>query len=775
MQECDRFGVQSGILAMIVEIQIMENTQELTTPIVPADNSVVQANITTVGDQVFVPPSEGSRTPMVLPDQTPVQMLSRLREVISVNWAESDSGVLSFFDLELLLRNNTEHSPILKQYGLYRADFLMFIRLNTNQFYSGALMVTWWAGTADYGASFQNRTILNPVVLSASTQQSAEIVVAYPFPQEWLVAENLVPLDPLNQQLFVCIEVLSPLRLASSTLTDTVKVQVYGAYKNPQLQFNRDPAGYAVDLAEKQSKMEVVKKKGDTTYKSVIAATPARDAAVRERKETPLPFSEIAPTVSSIPIIGTVVGSLYDLLKIGTSTVSSLAPTIGQLAPLAPLVLDKPESRCDSIRAVSTVNSDQFSSDVADMSVALTYSKDNYLKMIKGSGVRMGHWTLAQYAALPGVVLNTNYNPALVPNVVVPLFGATPMGYLRKKFKFWKSSIKMRLQFFCSAYVSARFALYMLPVYDTSENFDDYIVKIIDVKGDTITDLTLPFPNQNTWIDNDSQPYKLVLKVIAPIVGFDTTSDSNIGLVVWTAGGPDTQFALPVNSSFTYTPTSLLPGEFLSKTSSPPLIVSTASRPLTRADTPILKPPKDVVRQSAMQADFEKAFPPIVEGCHFLVDNAYAVSDAPVTFNDLLKRYQNETTLDPRELMVNNYPGKHQIYMKCFAARRGGYRAKFIAAESPASTWDYWLNVNYNIVTGTGGGVAAYVGESIATADGWHHVSIPWVDKYPWAWYTRPQNTFILPDVSSSEVYIGYVAVRDDFEQGMPLLPPPDA
>jgi hypothetical protein len=768
---------------------IAESSQQLTDTLIPENNTIVQANITTVGDEVFVPPNKGSRTPMVLPDQTPVQMLSRLRELISFNWTEASTGVLQFLDLELLLRNNTEHSPVLKQYALYRSDFLMFIRINTNQFYSGALMVTWWAGTADYGLSRQNRTILHPVTISASTQQSAEILIAYPFPQEWLITENDVSLDPFNQQVFICIEVLSPLKLASSTLTDTVKVQLYGAYRNPQLQLNRDPAGYSAalstttspfspQLAVRQSKLEITKKKGDTSFKSVVAASPQKDAASREKVEKPLAFAEIAPTVSSIPIVGTIVGSLYDLLKIGTGTVQALAPTVSSLAPLAPLILDKPESRADAIRAIPTFNYDQFSSDVVDLSVPVTYSRDNYLKMIEGAGIRMGHWTLAQYAALPGIVLNTSYNPALVPTLEVPLFGATPMGYLRKKFRFWKASMKLKFQFFCSAYVSARFALFMMPNYDSSDNFDDYIVKIIDVKGDTTTDVTIPFPNQQTWIDNDKQPYKLVLKVIAPIVGFDVASDSNIGLVVWSAGGPDTQFALPCNSVFTYTPEYLLPTEALARMTPPVKLESppSNSRALTRADAPPLSKP-GVERQSAIQRDFEKPFDPIVSGCSYIVDNAYAVSDAPVTFNDLFKRYQEETTFDPRNIYFTEYAGHHRIYLKCFAARRGGYRMKFQATNlpSPTSFFDFFTNVRFAYTVGTAGPTTSLLGESVAGPDMWHHVSIPWVDKYPWAWYRRNQNVMIKPDLSEDWVWLSYFAFRDDFETGLPLMPDPDA
>lgn len=745
--------------------QVSENPQEMTKPMVPFNDSIVQANITTVGHQVFLDSASGkSDSPVVLPDQTPVAMLSRLREIISFNWTPASSGVLGVFDLELLLRNNAELNPLLLQFALYRANIRVFLRINTNQFYSGALMLSWWPRRYDMGKYRQQRCILHPITVSAATQQSAELLIPYPHQKEWMETFG----DPTDQQVYLCVEVLSPLVLSSSTLTDTVKIQLYAAFDEPKLQLNRDPEDvplvtFSGEKPVKQSKLEITKKKGDTSFKSTLNASPARDAIDREKQPKPVPFSTAAPTLSSIPILGDIVGSLYDLLKIGTGVVKDLAPTVSSLAPLAPMLLDKPEVRTEMVRASVTNSYDMCASDVADASMPATWSRDNYAKMLKGFGLRFGHWTLAQYAQLPAIVSTLNFTTVSFATQEIPTTGTNPLSYLKSKFRLWRGSVKMRLQFFTSAFVSARFALYITPLGPDSEEFDDHIVTIIDVKGDTVTDVTIPYVSKTMWLKSTERPYKILLKLIAPIIGVDSALDGNISVVTWMAAGPDVQFAcVEPTTGYTYVGTNVLPVLEAVKTKE-------SVRRLTSKDV-APKVGVGVARQSAVQHDFEtKPFPAIVDGCSYTIDNAYCVSDAPVSFMDILKRYQYMNSFDPRYFYNTFDPGQtgHDAFLRCFAARRGGYRLKYQASSDGIE----FNEVTDLVVQNSAGAVGNTAAASIAGDNHWHHVSFPWCDKYPWALEGVLVNELPRVSLGDTVVWYNFVAARDDFELGLPTFP----
>lgn len=752
----------------------------------PGDNSIVQANLTEMANTLHVEPVDPVPHPLSLPDQTPVQMLSRLRQLAKFNWQVNAPGILWYGDLEDLLRNNDEHSPILKQYRLYRSNFKLAVRINTNQFYSGSLLVTWWTGDRTYGEFRQQRALLNPVVLSASTQQTAEIDIPYAWPQDFLNTFGTFQPNAPSQNLHVVVEVLTPLYPSSPTLPDTLEVQIFGAFRDPLLQFNQDqrnasPPPTALRTAPgvtHQSKMvmniESKGKNGGRKLTSTFAPSPIVDASKRG-DGTSVPFSSAAPTLASIPIIGTFAGALFDLLKIGTSTVKDLAPVASSLAPLVPLLLDKPEQLKDTERAYLTVDSDNFASDVADTSVSATFSKKNYLRAMSDSGVKLGTWTLAQYASLPGLLAVSNFSLVDDGYYYEPWDGATPLSQMMYRFNLWKGSVKFKFQFFAGAFTSARLALTLLPYNDlalTPFNPDDYIVRFIEVKGDTTVEVTIPYVAQTTWWDLEQElPFKLQLRLISPITGFDAASDPFLPCAVWISGGDDIQFANPVYYPLDYDGAAPL-GQFINP---PPLGVtklSTASLDKLRPSATKVAP--GVKHQSAIQEDFHKRFPPIVDDCNFTIDNGRVCSDVPVTFNDLIKRYYKYDGPTPI-IRFDQLRSSRSMdeWLKLFAVFRGGYRVK----------------VAWNEELSPGEIPYAHVGTETAIDDagtvlgGWNglmSVSLPWNTTVPWMFWDDGGGFLaneMFPVVmapGSHEFGFVMMSCRDDVELGMPVLPLPD-
>lgn len=734
----------------------------------PSNHSIVQANMSTVGSEAVVSPLPTSRSVQTLPEQTPVRMLSRLRYLTEFSWSTTSSGVLWLGDVENLLRTNLELAPLLAQYRYYRANFKVMIRINSNQFYSGALMVSSWPMYPAMGQYREQRALLTPVTMSASTQQSAEVEIAYGYNREWLRSTDPAAFGVV-QPTYVAVEVLSPLVASSDTLTDTITVQVFACYVDPVLQLNADPG----DVPVAQSKIEVTSKIGGKDVKSHFVPTPAKDANLRGNGAD-RSFSETAPTLSSIPILGTVFGSLFDILKIGVNTVSGLAPTVGALAPLAPLLLDKPEVVVDPTRTFNSVCSDHFTSDTAALAVPVTYSKNNYGTMLSGLGVRLGTWTIAQYAALPGlakVVSLTNLAPTgAIPTALTP----TPLGRCVSMFCFWKASLRITMQAYASAFTSARLAIYMRPTSSTSTNYDDHIVKIIDIKGDTTVSFTVPFVNDLAWYQ-DTPPFTLEYKLLTPIIGNDSALDPTIGLVFWLAGGPDAQFAMErrpdtwsVGASYPLPPLSSS-----EKVAPPP--PSSKTRRLRRVDAPPLPSVPGAVKQSAIQTHFSSAsFDPIVDQCSYLIDDGYAMTDVPVTFNDVLKRYRPFVTSISQARDFYQNPDftevTHSAFLNCFGVVRGGYSVKTRmvgAGESDglAKTWP--------ITTIIGNTHQTWMTWS-ASSDGWHCLSFPWMYGRPFYFRSDPNPFFNCVQLEAASTdWFGtcFYAFRDDLELGLPVLP----
>jgi len=143
-------------------------------------------------------------------------------------------------------------------------------------------------------------------------------------------------------------------------------------------------------------------------------------------------------------------------------------------------------------------------------------------------------------------------------------------------FLLWRGSIKYMFVFSASSYTTARFRLTYHPdptIRNAESNQGgDVISQIIDIKGDTITKLTMPYLNANTYlrtprIDSDSSLGEngwLVLSTVNRIIDNNPTiTDASIQVSVWVSGGEDTDLAVPYTSasfaSFDRAPSAIRP------------------------------------------------------------------------------------------------------------------------------------------------------------------------------------------------------------------------
>jgi hypothetical protein len=385
--------------------------------------------------------------------------------------------------------------------------------------------------------------------------------------------------------------------------------------------------------------------------------------------------------------------------------------------------------------------------------------------------VKLGTWSIYQYAALPGLARVGSFTSETPQQQLTPINVPTPMSYILHRFALWRGSVKIKMQIFASTFVSTRFAVWLVPQLDVigSGEYDNYIVRIVEVKGDTTIEFTVPFPSPTTWWTTATCPYNIIFRPIAPIVGFDSTVDARFDYAIWMAAGEDFQVCSPYKRAWVCPTTSPLPEDSDSKALTVNPDLKTASKVLSR---PL---PPGIRRQSAIVSDFAKSFEPIVDKCSYTLDNGYAASDVPVTFNDLLKRYYlyygTSEGLNPTDVIDSEVP-QLQDYLRCFGAVRGGYRVKFQVQNAIGKTYDPVpigvLGVNPS---------SAY-GWTMPADGGYYAVSIPWNEPYPWVFRGMPltYTASILPPPGPNSPTLTnmLVAFRDDVETGFPLLPVSD-
>jgi len=363
---------------------------------------------------------------------------------------------------------------------------------------------------------------------------------------------------------------------------------------------------------------------------------------------------------------------------------------------------------------------------------------------------------------------------ALTDSSVVSLpqgWPSTPTNFVISMHTYYRTSVRIRLSFYCSAFLSARFIVLFIPagahgtpVYDIDNN----LCRLIDVRGDTTVDFTIPFTSPYDFLPCISPTFgTMVVKLYDPIASVDTTSDPVIDLVVWSAAGPDCQF---VNPTFSHVNDFLWPG--------------------------------DAEKQSDIHEDFQKEFPSFLDGCTYLVDNHYCVSETTEYVVDVLKRYATCSGGPGTAMPLDYAPSGNSvqtILLSAFKFRRGGVMYKVLTYETPVAATTvpsitqttsgaYAVQLGY----GAGGGVAtfaAYGNAQFIQCDQRDVLdfSIPWNWVLPFSsqgsytpqsgdplfssvFFPSDDNRATYATTNKQSSFI-YTAVRDDYQIGM-LQPP---
>lgn len=675
-------------------------------------------------------------------DQT--RLLERMIHIATIDWSTSSSGTIYNGDVDKVLRQNARNASVLSQFNYYRSDIELTVRLNTNQFYYGALMCTMFPTNAT-GNRVDERAVLDPTVISASLADSVVKTWHYSFPWAWKPLHGSRADDgPVRMVL----DVLAPLTCANQSMPDTVSVQVWARFKNISLSY---PVGQAQSSNEEVDASTILK-----LPKPKYPTVKVREGAVRhpvddEGKKSTFKTMQAIENIT----IGDIVG---DAMKV-----------IPSLLPFGDFFFDKPDFSGFQTPIIQEPSTDLFLSDVTDTNVNVSLYRDHYLDPGPGRIPMSKEYTISQYAQIPGLRSRVITFDTVDDSQVIQLIQSHPTGssyaipldYAYLASCLWRGSLKVCLQFFTSSFISARFVVQYANVAEFGSQYpNDYtngISKVINVKGDTTDTFILPWLSRDWWSDDTTPEIKVTLA--SRIACTDAVSDPIIYMLAWVAGGPDIQFAYP-------TPVKRLDWY--------------AEQALTDESGSDF----EVIRaESAIGEIFLESFSPIVENVRFDVDHGFCHNETIRSISSVAKRY---SPLDPSIYDSVHFPGRaldndssktlmewfrsthFGTWRYAFLFRSGGYRFRYYSPEDQ--------KLMFRIGTESG----KLIGTHYKTpTDGVVRLTVPQLGIYPFEQLNSKVSGYqnylsitpfpVIPTTDSENPC--YLAARDDLQLGYPILP----
>lgn len=517
------------------------------------------------------------------PDQVPAHILSRNFRIadglINAGWAGME---LDFPDL---LLQRPAIMDALSTFKWIRADVSVEVRVNSTPYHLGALMITYLPCSAQAGLNIYEASGNRPVVMSIGSQQGATIKIPYVNPLTWLDWRYTSTTSIARLYIYP----LFPLINTSSTVSDDVPIQVFANFENVQV------AGFEHDN-NFTAEMSVVR-----SLQEIVDEPPEEEAKDKGFFETIGGLSR-----TGVPIlkhIGHFVSGITSIFK-------------------AFSIFDKPNIVTAPVRVFPQHSTDLPHGYGLSRSISLGLSPNSYLsapgKIDPGETSSTLVSAIASVPMLHYVSLFDNEPGNLSKNLVVkPRYLNNTyrqpdyLMFLSDHFNYWRGSIKYRLSFYATPFTSCRFRISynVSPWSSAVATSGDLVSKIVDVKGDTHVDLTIPYLSEVHWrkIRDASDYPRLVIEKLVPIVGQALEGDSVVYLVVWRGAGEDLRFAQ-----------------------------------LTQDRPPIFE---QIVAQADMREVFTNKFAHIIDGCQQSVEQGFVMPEVIADLGACLKRFSS-TTMD---------------------------------------------------------------------------------------------------------------------------------
>lgn len=750
--------------------------QELTGEITPISHQTISTTLADTGTMMVVQPHPSNSVQYApLPDQTPTKMLERLMEIGTYNWAVGTAPSFTIPAMTLdpfnLLLALPVMADITNWYYYMRSDLEIHFRINSNQFYAGALAISACPGSYQTAnTSQQARSWLGHTIMSAVKQDTLVITLPWPLPQRFVPVSG-IPIM-LNRIWSVYVDILATLN-ATTASPSNVDVSIFARFVNAQLVLPYQASSLSARLMKefelgtdrKSSRSLNIRphsSSGGTIPRPKSARAGRSIVRVSKSQQDPVQEAQSPSTPSPLSTISTLISPITDIIGSMESAIPAIQPIMDIVSSLGGL-LDKPEIQNPVERIYPSHVANCSQSDRPDQAFPLTLYQGSYLNIDTSALPGGKSFTILDVATTPCLHAYFDFTNSATSTTIPYICEGTPMWAMKNCHLYWRGSMRYQFRFYCPMFVSTRLLIVIspagIPVIDAVAN---NLSMVVDVKGDTVKNITLPFIFITDMARvQDTELYKIQVSVLQQIVTNDTTVTPHVTMIVYSAAGPDSQFSMPITPE--------------------PITYIYPDSSVTRVGK------YEIKKHASIRKEFEATFEPILMDCTYLSDQRHVTSETSIYITDLLKRYQTAGGVPPLTgawVLPGDYrPVEGSIgyfLQSMFLFYRGGIKYKFVdvSAASLVVTYD---GVTLDPDTWTGQGYGAPTLWASPSTNFELSFAVPWINIVPYSSQALGDNTSfpsqptpVMTNFSGSMTYADVnmlVAVRDDYQLGF-LIPP---
>nr|QDH90548.1 MAG: RNA-dependent RNA polymerase [Picornavirales sp.] len=471
------------------------------------------------------------------PNQGVTKLLERSYVIGEEDWASTDvkGAKIAEYHFPSALIGKPYMSKILENFSYFKADVKVSIRLNTTTMHQGQLMVCWLRNYHLHTAQFnkiQNMyqaSNADCAEISASLGNVIEFTIPYTAPTMWY---NFDKSENVGYFGAVFIYVLSPLKMINSSSTQTLHYTVTAQFVNPKV------AGLK-HVAQMQN--EAAQKDADHSLREVSSMTQDAIDLV-----TASPVGKIAPGARLA----------MKLAKFASRTkntsLQSDTKTIG-----------RPIGDTNFVKGV-------------DESQKVSADPENQVTVNNTIFREIEYDILANYKLLPGLVGGFSWDDTkntgdrLFYFPVYPKYCVTDtrsynsknvtvgwqshVGNMCTLFKYWNGGLKYSFRFVTSKFTTSRIRIVYTdaPPATTDEDGGNVISEIVDIVGDTVYNITVPYfkdrpylytsyPGATTDSTNRFFNGYLSFYLVNTVTSGSSVADTAIDCNIWMSGAEDFQ------------------------------------------------------------------------------------------------------------------------------------------------------------------------------------------------------------------------------------------
>lgn len=514
-------------------------------------------------------------------------VLERPVVVSTVEWADSagfdtllpispstpsDTATLNF--PQALFDASPNLADKINYFAYLRARLVVRIVVNSNPFQLGKLIAYFapYSSQDDIG----DRTLVNSymsarsafphIVLDAGTGNSGELCIPFvSYYTHWNLPEDLGNLGNLQ------IAVLNPLQSGTCNLT------IFARFTDVHLEVpTAKPSSLSTSLSLDHAIRTAIQRYGARAVRSRVRNIRAQvdEGTAKDSRGV---ISTILGTVSSMSSLGTslpVIGKYLAPISWATGAASQVAQYFGLSKPINLTQQHRltqlpaygytnadgsDTSLCLSASCENSIGhrSDVFGTTMDDMDIAYVAGHSCYLTQFV--------WDAANPVGT--IVGDVNVTPGVAQESTATgddIYDSTLLGYISSMFRYWRGSIKFKIQVAKTAYHSGRLRVSFVPLGGAGETagyrMDQAYSEILDLRISNEIEMNIDYLSNTIWKEVDMVNYDsnvsssvvtgiLRIEVLNRLVHPDSVA-SNVGINVWVGGGSDIAFAVPEFNRF---------------------------------------------------------------------------------------------------------------------------------------------------------------------------------------------------------------------------------